>query len=268
MARINDGNLLQHFTECFVAERLVAAGDGGLRLVATHAMAPFEPARNPETHEHNARLRNLLRALPAESATAVVRAYAAVEASATHYPNSAELIAGLIGRAQLDGVLCEVDADARLALERAWPEDRMQVDGRSWRDALAAGALFPPEELGRPWLVSLDPYSWLLDGEAKKEARGPYLVREDLETLRPLLAAHAKSGQPGACTIFAYKADPQHAKGFRTHVLRVADRLGLERAVLGIPGPEGTRHLGIVLSSLVDLAAETAEAWHAYLAEG
>lgn len=125
-----------------------------------------------------------------------------------------------------------------------------------------AEALLPPAKLDRPWLFLVQADRWLLDGEAKKEDRGDHLVREDLETLRPVLVAHVKSGQPGAVAFFALAADVQHAKGLRTNGLRLADRLALERAVLGLDAVGGARHVAIVMSSIEDLAAETAEAWH------
>ena len=266
MARVDDGTLLQHFTACHLGERLAATGEGTLRLVATHAGAPFGPTRNVVAHEHDARLRRRFAEPVGE--VAVLRAYAATRASFEHVPDTTELLAALLGRTRLAGVLCATAPEARLALEDAWRATAVHVEGRGWREALADGALFPREDLDRPWLVAMDTLGWLHDGEAKKEARGAHLVRDDLEALRPLLAAHVKSGQPGAVAAFAPGADASHAKGFRSHALRLADRLGLERAVLGIDASDATRHLGIVMSSCEDLAAGAAEAWHAFLAEG
>ena len=131
-----------------------------------------------------------------------------------------------------------------------------------------AETLLPPEDLDRPWLFLVEADRWLLDGEAKKEDRGHHLVREDLETLRPMLVAHVKSGQPGAVAIFALAADAQHAKGLRTNGLRLADRLALERAVFGMDAEGGARHVAVVMSSVEDLAAQTAEAWHDAPREG
>ena len=265
MARVNHGNLLQHAVECFAATRL--AGEAGrLRLVCTHAMAPFEPARNPETHEHSRVLRDLLgqvACMPPEGAAAsphpVLRAYAACGARMDRYPNTAELLAALLGREQLDGVLCEIEPDNVAALRAAWAGQALAVEARPWRDALEA--LFPPEPLDRPWLFSMDPYTFRHAGERKRETIGPDLEPKDAERLRPCLAAHAKSGQPGAFTAFVYGVDPSHAKGFRAAMLSLADRLGAARAILGVAGPDGTRHLGAVLSTAPDLPAEAAESW-------
>ncbi len=265
MARVNDGNLLQHFTECALAEALVE-GTVGLRLVATHAMAPHEPAQRDAIHDHNRHMRALLDNAAEDAGAAVLRGYARTHASVARYPNTAALLAALFGERRLSGVLCEVAPEARFALEEAWRGTDVRIEGRDWREAAAAGALFPPDGLDRPWLVTMDPYTWRLDGEAKKEARGPDLLRPDLELMRPVFAAHVKSGQPGAVSLFAYGLDAPHAKSMRTNALRMADRLGLERAVLGVAAADGRRHLGVVMTSVPDLAAETAEAWHDFIA--
>jgi hypothetical protein len=131
-----------------------------------------------------------------------------------------------------------------------------------------AEALLPPEDLDRPWLFLVEADRWLLAGEAKKEARGAHLVREDLETLRPVLVAHVKSGQPGAVALFALATDKQHAKGLRSGGLWLADRLALERAVFGMEAGDDARHVAVVMSSIEDLAAQTAEAWHDAPREG
>ncbi len=266
MARVNDGNLLQHFTECALVAKLTAEGES-LRLVATHAMAPHEPAENPEVHDFNRRARAKLAAASKDSDVAVLRAYALTFASTERYPNSAALFAALLGAPRLAGVLCEIRPEARFALEESWRDTDVAIEGRDWREAHADGVLFPPEGLDRPWLITLDPYTWLHDGEAKKEQRGPYLMRPDVELLRHVLAGHVRTGQPGALSAFVYGVDPSHAKAFRSHMLKLADRLGLERAVLGVGGPDGTRHLGIVMTTVPDLAAEAAEGWDRFLSE-
>ncbi len=128
-------------------------------------------------------------------------------------------------------------------------------------------ALLPDAPLEAPWLFLLRAEGWLHDGERKKEERGDSLVRDDLELLRPVLAAHVKSGQAGVCVISVQGVDSEHAKGFRTNTLRLADRLGLERAVLG-EDAGSARNLAVVMSSLEDVAAETAEAWHSRRDDG
>lgn len=267
MARVNHGNLLQHAIECAAAAKLAGAARP-LRLVATHAMAPFEAPRGAEVHEHNRVLRDLLgqvACMPPDGAAAspfpVIRAYAGAGAGVRRYPNTAELVAALLGRERLDGVLCEVEADHAAALLDVWKDTRVRVEHRPWRAAL--DTLFPPEPLDRPWLFTMDPYTFRHAGERKQEALGPDLDPKDFERLRPCLTAHVKSGQPGAFTAFVYGVDTSHAGGFRRAALALADRLGVARTIVGVDGPDGTRHLGCVLASDPDLPAESAESWDA-----
>lgn len=270
MARINHGNLLQHAIECFAADRL-AGDDGDLRLVATHAMAPFEPPRDaasgePEASAYARVLRDLLgqvECMPPEGAAAspypVVRAYAATGARVDRYPNTAELLAALLGRGRVHGTLCEVEPACVEALRAAWAGSDVHVEPRSWRDALEV--LFPPEPLEQPWLFTMDPYTFRHAGERKREDLGGDLDPKDVERLRPCLAAHVKGAQPGAFTAFVYGVDRSHAKGFRAAMLALADRLGTARAIVGVDAPEGTRHVGAILASEPDLPAEAAESW-------
>jgi hypothetical protein len=273
MARVNHGNLLQHGVECDVATRL-AQGRVGLRLVATHAMGPFEGARSGDLHEGNRVLRELLARIAREGPEAaeaspfpVLRAYARTRAGPARYPDSAELLAALLGADRLAGVLCEVDAETVAALVARWQGSALGVEARSWREALRAGALAPPADLDRPWLLTLDPYTWKHAGECRREERGPYLLPADMEALRACLAAHLRSGQPGAFLAFVYGLDASHAAGFRRAVLALADRLGLARALVGVAAPGARRHLGAVLASEPDLPAEAAEAWTRLRAE-
>jgi len=156
---------------------------------------------------------------------------------------------------------------ARLAAAGDAPLRLVALHASRSRDPETAARL-GAGDLDRHWLVLLDAEGWLLDQEPRAEARAACLTREDLEALRPLLAAHVRGGRPGAFAVFVGDVDAQHAKSFRTHALRLADRLGLERAVLGVAATDTTRHLGVVMSSCEALAAGTAEAWHAHLREG
>jgi len=266
MARVNTGNLLQHAIECHAAAKLASSGPG-LRLVATHAMAPFEPPRGTEIHAHNRVLRELLgtvACMPSEAAEAsphaVMRAYARAQASVERYPNTAELLAALLGRERISGVLCEVDDANVAALTEAWVESDVRIEARPWREAMPA--LAAPAGLDRPWLFTMDPYTWKHGGECKVVELGPHLEPKDFDSLRRTLGAYVGSEQPGAFMAFVYGVDESHAKSFRRAALKLADRLGLARAIVGIAAPGERRHLGAVLSSDPDLPAETAEAWH------
>ncbi len=266
MARVNNGNLLQHAIECHAAATLATEG-AGLYLVATHAMAPFEAAERPDPHEHNRALRDLLGAvacLPPEAADAsshaVMRAYAHAAATTGHYPNTAELLAALLGRERIAGLLCEVDPAKRAALATAWAGTAVRIEGRPWRELVPS--LLPPPDLDRPWLFTMDPYTWKHGGECKQVELGPHLEPKDFDALRRTLGAYVGSAFAGAFTAFVYGVDESHARSFRKAALKLADRLGLARVIVGVSAPDGQRHLGAVLASDPDLPAETAEAWH------
>jgi hypothetical protein len=97
VARGNDGNLLQHAIEVAVAQALGRqAGVTSLRLVCTHAMAPFEALTGPASLDSSARLRGRLRQATAGQATedlpVLVRAYHDLGASPARYPNTAALV--------------------------------------------------------------------------------------------------------------------------------------------------------------------------------
>ena len=93
MAKTNNGNLLQHFVECQVAN-ILTEHKHDLHMVCTHAMAPFETSESNTEDEFNAALRHALSSLAEPSSPwPVLRAYARSKASLTHYPNTVELIA-------------------------------------------------------------------------------------------------------------------------------------------------------------------------------
>jgi len=265
VAKTNDGNLLQHFVECQVSAELLSSSRD-LHLVCTHAMAPFEEAESQEEDAFNRTLRRVLESADKASGRPVLAAYARTRASLEHYPNTAELIAALRGDDHLSGALCERDEIPASVLSNRWAPTRVQVRRGGWRGALAGGFLDPPEE-ERPWLITLDPYTWLRVHEANKASRVPNLCRDDLELLRPVIGRYASGEAPGALVLLVYKVDDEHAADFRRAAIALADRLGLERTFLGVPAPEGTRHLAALLSPTAGLAARVAEAWSSFREE-
>lgn len=265
MARTNDGNLLQHFVECQISE-VLASSASELHLVCTHAMAPFEPGRHAAEDEAN---RVLIAALQSASTTSEVpvrAAYARTRATLQAYPNTAELIVALRGPEHVSGVLCENDEIHASVLSNRWATSRLAVRVGNWRTALTDGRLDPPEE-ERPWLFSMDPYTWLRDHEVNRASRGPRLCRADLELLRGVIGRYASRAAPGALTIPVYGVDEAHAADFRRATIRLADRLGLERTFLGLPAPGGTRHVAALLSPSAGLPAQVGQAWAAFRAE-
>ena len=271
MAKTNDGNLLQHFVECQVVSLLNAdtsdtPAASGVHLVCTHAMAPFEAGETSLDDPHARRLARALAHADRDASWPVLQAYAKTKAAPDQYPNTAELVASLVGESALSGVLCEKDEIHASVLMNRWATSDVDVRKGNWRNALAAGALDAPSE-PRPWLLTLDPYTWLLPREVNKASQGPRLAQPDLERLRPVLGRYAQASVPGAWVVSVYGVDEAHAADFRRAVIAVADRLGLERTFLGLPGPDDTRHLSAVGSPTPGLAAQLAEAWATFRAE-
>ena len=265
MAKTNDGNLLQHFVECHVAFVLSDAdafgtGTRDLHLVCTHAMAPFEPGERSADDPQAQRLHRALGRAAPDAAVPLLRAYARTKAAFDHYPNTAELVAAVVGEAHLSGALCEKDEIHASVLANRWAPTAVSVRTGNWRSARAGTHLEPPTP-ERPWLFALDPYPWLLPREVNKASVAPQLCAPDLESLRPLWGRYANGSMPGAVVLTVYGLDDEHAADFRRRVIAVADRLGLERSFLGIDGGAGHRHLSALLSPTPGLAARVAEAW-------
>jgi len=260
MAKVNAGNLLQHFVECQLATEMTRS-HSALHLVATHAMAPFEAAEATRDGAGPSLLQAVLAGASLDSPVPLLRAYGVTGASPAHYPNSAELLAALLSEPALEGVLCEFDGRSTGALQERWAGRRLAVEGGSWRQALKRGALEAPRDVNRAWLFTLDPFTWLLARERSGARRGPNLCREDLENLRTVLGRYAQSSAPGAFCAFVYQLDAQHATDFRRSALALADRLGLERGFLGLPASGGGRHLAALLSPTPGLVATVAESW-------
>lgn len=270
MAKGNDGNLLQHFIECEVSA-VLADTSPHLHLICTHAMEPFgaltSAADDPWCAGLAAALAGSTGAARMAAAPPLLVALDRTRAARARYPNTAELIAALRGDDQLSGVLCEKDAIHASVLSNRWAPTAVRVLTGNWRTALERGHLAPPDGASRPWLLTLDPYTWLLDHEVNKAGLAANLCRADLELLRPLLGRYASGEAPGAAIVLAYKLDEAHASRFRGACLHLADRLGLERTLLGTPSGATTRHLAAVLSPTAGLAAGVAEAWADFSAD-
>src|SRR5437899_2313368 len=108
MAKGNDGNLLQHAVELGLGDILSRERSGcRLHLVHTHAMAPYEAFG-----EDRGGLRGALDAVldrgrgsAIGSDPVLVRAYRACSANDQHFPNTAEVLAAILHREALSGVL-------------------------------------------------------------------------------------------------------------------------------------------------------------------
>ena len=233
MARGNDGHLLQHGVECAVAVHLVAEQSrrpkSFLHLVSTHAMAPYEPFEHPRGGAHRLLDRALAMALLAQvpGGPPVVRAYRETDAGAEHYPNSAELIAALIGRPRLTGTLVETDPYKFAHLQQQWGEGSVELIHASWRVALLHGHLECPASIDRSWLFCMDPMTFVSTGDHDDD----HLHEADICRLLPTFDGYLRSGQRGAILIFCYSLrrnlSPWSYQLFECSMIRLRGRLGV-----------------------------------------
>lgn len=171
MAKGNNGNYLQHSLEVAVGLYLARTfGHGSLHVALTHGMKPFEPCDNspPRGQVRGAFLRALEAAQEHETCNepAVVSTYRATGASLKHYPNSAELLAAVVGRDRLSGGITECDPQKHTDLRRAWSGSGVRTANASWRkETSPQGVHWCPASLQVPWLFSADPMTYSENGE-------------------------------------------------------------------------------------------------------
>ncbi len=248
MAKGNDGNFLQHAVEAELADLLAPAGP--LRLVCTHAMAPFEPfapRRGASCHHRLdrwlAHARGGRAARP--GAAALARAYARCGASARRYPNTLEVVSAAVGGGRLSGVLVERDPDVWSRLAARVAGERVEAVNASWRQVLRAGRLGPRAGAWRSWLMTMDPYQYR-GGPRRDDG---FFYREDLRDLTPICREYGSRAGPGALCLLSYSMERANREAFVADVL---DRLAptLPRVmVVTTPAATGRAHLAAVLSA-------------------
>lgn len=201
MAKGNEGNLLQHGVETEVGDLLYAEGGRrGLHIICTHSMAPFEKT-DLSSYENKALRRWLDAARQPElgpGLPAVVRAYRHCRASLSRYPNTAELLAALVGRFNLSGMLVEKNPYKFGKLHYQWQATEVESLSGSWRDHTDA---FAKVTVKHPWLFTMDPMTFNRDPKREDDAN---LYPSDLTVLRPAFSHFLGSGQAGAITVFCF----------------------------------------------------------------
>lgn len=261
MAKGNDGHVLQHGVECFLAQRLATMADARRLLVLlTHGMAPFEPF-DPRQTGPRSLIDAALRwaAEPrAEVEPPLITAYRAKRADRLHYPNSAELISALVGTEHVCGRIAET-VDCKIEkLRSRWRGTHLEVVDRSWRGL--AHRLYAADV---PWLVSMDPYSYNI---SRPTAESPYLHPADWSRLGRFIEKLSSNGQPGAAAVFCYGLRPDKCRGnadrFEEDGLRFAQEQDLDMRTIRLQDrdSQGNRDVGLVFStnsSLLGAAADS-----------
>ena len=269
MAKGNDGNLLQHWVEAALAARLCADSDDRLLHVAlTHGMKPFEQF-DPRTNGVSgfARLDAWLKTARAGSlpqgAPAVAMAYRRCRASADHYPNSAEILAAVVGRPRMRGVITECDGDKFKDLAAAWADGLVHAIHGSWRQCVTQHSC--PVNLDSPWLFSMDPMTFLRDPDRGGAPDDANLRPSDLATVVPVLSSYFASCRPGAASIFCFslrkKPGFSSYEFFKAEIANVAARLECHYGFCEVP--LANPHVGAVLSMDEGLIAEVLAEWNA-----
>lgn len=248
MAKGNNGNYLQHSVEFAVGLHLARAiGHGPLHVALTHGMRPFEPCDSPINGvARRLFLRTLEAAQEPETCNepAIVAAYRATGASLEHYPNSAELLAAVIGRNQLSGGITERDPRKHADLQASWSGSRVRPVNASWRSEIShRGVHCCPDSLQTPWLFSADPMTYRENGELDDDK----LYRADLPFLAAFLNSYADSQVPGVATLFVYAVRPSVQPQFWDFVDDLAAETGADVEYLCPTHQGGNCNLAAIL---------------------
>jgi len=272
VAKGNNGNLLQHFVE---SELAVTLTDGMLEkrfyTVFTHGMAPFEPCE-PLAPEEPPELRNLLKALPTldaswaeESGIPVLKAYKRLQATEEHFPNSAEVVASVLGdKSILRGEICEQKAEFAEQLQQMWDMSTVNVRKGSWRDAVRH--ISAPDGQDAPWIFSMDPYRFK-EREFLDIQDDGYLDQHDLITLKPVVSGHFNTGARGVACIFSYQMQPEEALAFENSVHELCKMLGeevnfeVESTFLPTPSEGTCEHVAAMIAEDTTLLRNVKGRW-------
>jgi hypothetical protein len=176
----------------------------------------------------------------------IVSAYRATNASLERYPNTGELLAGIIGRDRLTGGITETNHEKHAALQETWLRSGVTSVARSWRNEIQPGGVLScPASLESPWLFSGDPMTYHDDGYADDDQ----LYRSDGGSLSALLKCFIDSGQPGAASLFVYAVKPETRPKFWRFTDELAEQAGAVNVSCWVTHQGGNRHLAAILCS-------------------
>lgn len=263
MAKGNAGNLLQHGIEvelgCALADR---AGGSPLTVTFTHAMAPFELCQQRSRNGQKLAGTKLLeRWLDWPYATAgrprIAEAYRRCRASVRRYPNSAELLAAMLGRHRLRGHLFETEPTKVKQLHGVWAGSNVVPHLSSWRDGICHVVDEPPG----PWLLSMDPDTFVADGW---NVRDREVGLRDLQLVENVVSGFFGKGISGALLVFCYKLDPARQKAFKAAMRAVFERKypGVEDVTFVETTPIGhDRHIGAIVTNEAQIGSLAERSW-------
>ena len=248
MAKGNNGNYLQHSVEVEAGLRLARTfGDGALHVALTHGMKPFESCDSPPSGQaRSAFLRALKAAQEPETCNepAIVSAYRATGACLKHYPNSAELLAAVVGRNRLSGGITEFGLRKHADLRRAWSGSGVKTVNASWREEVSPqGVHWCPASLQIPWLFSADPMTYRENGEIDDDK----LYRADLPRFAKVLNSYVSQQISGIAMFFVYAVRPQVRPQFWDFADDLAAATGAEVESGWITHLGGNRNLAAIL---------------------
>jgi hypothetical protein len=267
MARGNDGNLIQHTIESDLAAHLSASDSlNRLWLTCTHSMEPFAPIQHGR-FERAARRRRfeywwqcalLDDEAGPEPNPPVLRAYRHCrQIDRDRYPNSAEIVSALIGRQQLAGTLVELkDVNYQALIER-WNGTAVTIKPGSWRQELTD--LAAPSELDRPWLFTMDPFTY---SEELEHSNGS-LYPGDFHRLRAPVRSWLINEQPGVFCAFCYSLTLNRYGAYRRASQSFCNDLNIPNLHLGfVDVKSGSRtHLGVLISCDKQLVEGASARW-------
>ena len=261
MAKGNDGNYLQHSVEIAAADRLAVENPDALHIALAHGMAPFECFERKLTENEPGLTRRYLKAALRQAGQAprpdeplIVTAYRNTRAwEDGHYPNTAELLRERRGGCGLSGGITEKCPVKYEELARAWRQSPVNVVCASWRSQLhRGGALACPEDLQAPWLFTMDPTTYCVQGGCDDDN----LYGSDRALLSKGLAPFVESGQPGIALLFVYNVDPERQCAFRRFTEELARCTGSGVRTGSLVHRGGNRNLVALLHAAIDVPAD------------
>lgn len=190
-------------------------------------------------------------------------AYRKTKASKKRYPNSAELLRVAICEGKLSGGITETCPEKHKKLAECWKDSDVATRCASWREEIERGVLACQEDLGTPWLFSMDPMTY---AEASWED-DVNLHWSDLCRIGPALRLYFGSGQPGVAAIFVYNVRPKGENSqqqfwnfmavlWRGVAKKLPENVDIALSCYSLPHRREKRNLAGLIHSRVELSSD------------